>query len=257
MICLVLAAGYATRLYPLTKDYPKPLLKISNTTILDWLLDDIDSTGEIERYVVVANHKFYMYFKQWAAWHEHAAPIIVLDDGSTENDNRLGAVGDIQYAINVLSIDDDLLVIAADNVLDFSLSSFIQYYRYKQTPVIMRYWEKNVERLKTSGVVEIDESDEITRMEEKPTEPFAHWCTPPFYIYPRSVIPLIVQANCNVDAPGSLVAHIIKHIPVHAMEMHGKRYDIGDLESYEAVQKNFAGIKGCDFKPNVLSGISI
>ena len=133
MICMVLAAGYATRLYPLTENFPKPLLKVKDKTILDWLLDDIDSAKEISKYVIISNHKFVEHFENWAKNKKLSAPIVVLDDGSTDNDNRLGAVKDIEFAIEKENIDEDLLIIAGDNVLDFSFGGFINYFKEKKS----------------------------------------------------------------------------------------------------------------------------
>ena len=133
MKCLILAAGYATRLYPLTENFPKPLLKVGDKTILDWLIDDIDSSGVVEEYIVISNHKFIAHFTQWVK--TKSQKITVLDDGSVSNETRLGAVMDIQFAIDQLGLDDDLLVIAGDNVLDFSLTKFIAYAMEKKSSV--------------------------------------------------------------------------------------------------------------------------
>lgn len=124
MKCLILAAGYATRLYPLTENFPKPLLKVGDKTILDWLLDDIELSGEIDEYVVISNHKYAHHFDDWAKTKPYK--ITVVDDGTSTNETRLGAVKDVQFAIEKLKLDSDLLVIAGDNLLDFSLNSFIR-----------------------------------------------------------------------------------------------------------------------------------
>lgn len=243
MKCLILAAGYATRLYPLTENFPKPLLKVQDKTILDWLLEDIDGAGLVDEYVVISNHKFAHHFQTWAD--EHRLPITVLDDGTESNETRLGAVKDIQFAVDELKLDDDLLVIAGDNLLDFSLVSFIRYSKEKDTTCIMRYFEESETKLKKCGVVEIDENDKIICMEEKPSEPKSHWCCPPFYFYKRNDVPLVakgIASGCGVDAPGSFIAWLCTQTPVHAYEMQGKRYDIGNLASYEEVQKNYKGI---------------
>ena len=137
MKCLILAAGYATRLYPLTENFPKPLLKVGEKTILDWLLDDIDSAGLADGYIVISNHKYAPHFQDWAA--SHSLPITVADDGTSTNETRLGAVRDIQFAIDQLGLDDDLLIIAGDNVLDFSLTAFLRYVREKGTSCVMPF----------------------------------------------------------------------------------------------------------------------
>lgn len=243
MKCLILAAGYATRLYPLTENFPKPLLSVGEKTILDWLVDDIDEAGLIDEYVVISNHKFAHHFDAWAK--TKTQKITVVDDGTDSNETRLGAVKDIEFAINRLGISDDMLVIAGDNVLDFSLTKFVRYACEKKTSCIMRYYEAESARLSKSGVVEIDENDLVLSMQEKPKEPRSHWCCPPFYFYTREDsrrIPDAIAAGCGTDAPGSYIAWLCQQTAVHAMEMPGSRYDIGNLESYRAVQESYRGI---------------
>ncbi|MBE5809161.1 MAG: nucleotidyltransferase family protein [Clostridiales bacterium] len=243
MKCLILAAGYATRLYPLTENFPKPLLKVRDKAILDWLIEDIDRSGAVDGYIVVSNSRFAGRFAEWACG--HAQPITVLDDGTSSNETRLGAVKDIQFAIDALSIDDDLMVIAGDNLLDFSLTRFIRYFEQKGTTCVMRYYEAREEKLHKTGVAVVDDSDRIVDMEEKPAAPKSHWCTPPFYIYRRSDVPFVkkgIDAGCGTDAPGSFIAWLCGQTAVHAFEMPGKRYDIGNLESYEQVQRDYRGI---------------
>ncbi len=243
MKCLILAAGYATRLYPLTENFPKPLLKVGEKTILDWLLSDIDSAKLADGYIVISNHKFARHFQDWAA--AHPLPITVVDDGTSTNETRLGAVCDIQFAIDQLGLDDDLLIIAGDNVLDFSLTAFLRYAQEKGTSCVMRYYEADEKRLKKSGVAELGENDRLLSLEEKPEAPKSHWCTPPFYYYTRQDAAKIREAiadGCGTDAPGSLVAWMCQRSPMHSMEMPGSRYDIGNLESYETVQRTYRGI---------------
>jgi len=240
MKCLILAAGYATRLYPLTENFPKPLLKVGEKTILDWLVDDIDSAGLVDEYIVISNHKFASVFTGWAG-----PKVRVLDDGTSSNETRLGAVRDIQFAVEQLGLDDDLLVIAGDNLLDFSLVRFIEYAQEKGTTCVMRYYEPAVEKLRKTGVAAVDGNDLILSMEEKPAEPKSHWCCPPFYFYRRSDVPLVkvgIDSGCGVDAPGSFIAWLCTQTPVHAFEMPGHRYDIGNLASYEEVKRTYKGI---------------
>ena len=153
MKCLILAAGYATRLYPLTENYPKPLLEVKGKTILDWLIEDIGSLAD--EFIVVTNHKFAWHFETWA----QERKIRVIDDGTSSNETRLGAVRDIQFAIEKAALDDDLLIIAGDNLLDFSLEGFIRYAQQKNSSCTMRYREDDMARLRKSGVVTIGEDD--------------------------------------------------------------------------------------------------
>ena len=243
MKCLILAAGYATRLYPLTENFPKPLLTVGEKTILDWLIDDIDTSGEVDEYVVISNHKYFPHFLEWAK--TKAQKITVLDDGTTSNETRLGAVKDIQFAIDMLSLDSDMLVIAGDNVLDFSLTKFIDYTYQKNTSCIMRYFEPRHEKLLKTGVVTVGEDDIVVKMTEKSPTPETNWCCPPFYYYTKEDARLVAKGitdGCGTDAPGSYIAWLCTKTVVHAMEMPGKRYDIGNFESYEKVKSEYAGI---------------
>lgn len=244
MICLILAAGYATRLYPLTENFPKPLLKVGEKTILDHLTDDINAGGKVSEFVVISNHKFAHHFEDWAKTKSYK--ITVVDDGTSTNETRLGAVKDIKFAIDKLSLSDDMFIIAGDNVLDFSLNKFVDYSVAKNASCVMRYFEPEANKLKKSGVLEIDDNDLVLSMQEKPAEPKSNWCCPPFYFYKKADIARIDEAiddGCGVDAPGSLVSWMCKKSSVYAFEMPGSRYDIGNLESYELVQKTYKGIR--------------
>lgn len=243
MKCLILAAGYATRLYPLTENFPKPLLKVGEKTILDWLVDDIHTAGVVDEFVVISNHKFAHHFTSWAA--TKPQKITVVDDGTDSNESRLGAVKDIQFAIDQCGIDTDLLVIAGDNVLDFSLTKFIAYAQEKGTSCIMRYYDPDDKKLMKSGVVTIDANEKVLEMAEKPAVPATHWCCPPFYYYAKEDARLVqkgIDNGCGTDAPGSYIAWLCRQTTVHAMEMPGSRYDIGNLESYEKVKAEYQGI---------------
>lgn len=240
MKCLILAAGYATRLRPLTDNFPKPLLEVGGKPILDWILDDLRSSAEVDGYIVVTNHRFASIFEEWADGRPEE--ITVVDDGTSTNETRLGAVKDIQFALEATGHKGDLLVIAGDNLLDFSLGMFVEYALGKGTSCVMRYFEPSEERLHKCGVLEVDENGLILGMEEKPSEPKSHWACPPFYFYKKEDagrIPEAIASGCGTDAPGSLVAWLSSKVPVHAMEMPGKRFDIGDLKSYEAVKELF------------------
>ena len=258
MKCLILAAGYATRLYPLTKDFPKPLLEVAGKPILDWLISDLDQTGLIDEYIVVSNHKFAPIFEAWSQGTMGtvpsvssvanyrgtvpSVPISVIDDGTSSNETRLGAVKDILLGIETKNITDDLLVMAGDNLLSFSLQGFLAYAQSKNTTCVMRYYEPDEARLHKCGVAEFNDDGLILSMEEKPAHPKSHWCCPPFYFYKKEDLKLFKQGiaeGCGTDAPGSFIAWLSTKTPVHAYEMPGPRYDIGTLESYEAVKRNF------------------
>ncbi len=246
MKCLVLAAGYATRLYPLTENFPKPLLRVGEKTILDWLLDDIQASGAVEEFVVISNHKYLSCFREWAGTKPYK--ITLVDDGTETNETRLGAVNDMRLAQETLSSGDDLLVVAGDNLLDFSLAGFLAYAAGKKASCVMRYFEPSLEKLKKCGVLTVDADDRIRKMTEKSPSPASHWCCPPFYFYTRedaARLPEAIAAGCETDAPGSFLGWLCERSTVYAMEMPGRRYDIGNLESYEEVKKEYRGISVC------------
>ena len=240
MKCIILAAGYATRMYPLTENFPKPLLEVGGKPILDWLVEDLSPV--VEQFVVISNHKYAEHFEKWAA----GKAVGVVDDGTSTNESRLGAVRDIQFAIDSLQLSGDLLILAGDNVLDFSLRSFVEYTREKKTSCTMRYWEEDEAKLRRAGVSEVD-GERLASFEEKPREPKSNWCTPPFYYYTAEDVEKISEAiadGAGVDAPGSLVAWMCRHSVMHSMVMPGKRYDIGNLESYYQIRETYRGIEG-------------
>ena len=242
MTGIILAAGYATRMYPLTLNFPKPLLEVGGKKIIDHLLEDGERSG-IERFIVVSNHKFISLFREWAEGKDN---VMVLDDGSVDNEHRIGAVKDIEFAIEKAGINDDTLILAGDNVLDFSLSSFIEYGKAKGTSCIMRHRETDKARLSKTGVVTIDQSDLVLSMEEKPKEPKSEWAVPPFYYYVKEDLPLIkegIENGCGTDAPGSFVSYLAERRPVHAFLMPGKRFDVGSIEGYEKIRKEYKGIE--------------
>ena len=242
MICMVLAAGYATRLYPLTENFPKPLLAVGGKTILDRLLEDIDKQSDITGIVIISNHKFIQHFEQWKESTCFKNPIVIIDDGSVDNDNRLGAVRDIQFAVEKLNINDDLFVIAGDNVVDFSFDNFIKFAKEKNSSCVMCHKENSIQRLQKTAVITKKDNDLIISYEEKPQNPKGNLAVPPFYFYKNSDIKRTEQAiadGCNTDAPGSFAAWLSKKTNMFAWNMTGNRYDIGDLVSYERIKMKF------------------
>ena len=247
MKCVILAAGYATRLYPLTENFPKPLLKVGDKTIIDWLIGDLERTSVISEFIIVSNHKFVEHFQAWRDEATYRTPIRVLDDGTTDNANRLGAVKDIAFAMEACGISEDLMVVAGDNLLDFSLQGFLEYFAEKESTCVMRYFEPDVDRLRRTGVITLDEEQRILGMQEKPREPASNWAVPPFYIYHLKDLDKITRAVgngvCNVDAPGDFIAWLCDNTEVYAYEMPGARYDIGDLKSYREIGETYRGIR--------------
>ncbi len=238
---IVIAAGYATRLGELTKNFPKPLLKIGESTILGRMLDDIDRIPQIDEHIIITNHKFAPIFEEWAAGLNYTKPVTIVDDGTESNDTRLGAVCDLLFAMEKLSIDDDMLVVAADNILFFSFQEFVDFAIEKQTSCIMCHEQPSLEKLQRTGVVVVDDRWRVLNMEEKPHAPKSHWAVPPFYIYLKRDLDLVrhaVENGCGKDAPGNLAHYLVDHTPIHAWPMSAGRFDIGSLDTYlEACEK--------------------
>ena len=239
---IVIAAGYATRLGELTKNFPKPLLKIGDNTILGRMLDDIDTIPEIDEHIIITNHKFAPIFEEWAASLNYPKPVTIVDDGTETNDTRLGAVCDLLFAMERLAIDDDMLVVAADNLLFFSFGEFVNFAKEKGTSCIMCHHQPSVEKLQRTGVIEVDGEWRVLSMEEKPQEPKSHWAVPPFYIYLRKDLELVkgsVADGCGKDAPGNLAHYMARKSVLHAWPMSGGRFDIGSLDTYHEACERF------------------
>ena len=256
---IVIAAGYATRLGELTKNFPKPLLKIGENTILGRMLDDIDRIPEIDEHIIITNHKFAGIFEDWKKDLQYSKPITIVDDGTETNETRLGAVRDLIYAINggvipgdkefsivnsqLSIINDDLLVVAADNLLFFSFAEFVDFAKAKGTSCIMCHEQPSIEKLQRTGVVELDSDYRVLGMEEKPQVPKSHWAVPPFYIYLKKDLDLVrhsVENGCGKDAPGNLAHYMVEHTTMHAWPMSAGRFDIGSLDTYYEAVKRFA-----------------
>lgn len=241
MKTIVIAAGYATRLGELTKDFPKPLLKIGDNTILGRLLDDIDPIAAINEHIIITNHRFAPIFEKWAKEQHYTKPVTILDDGTSSNETRLGAVGDLLFAIEHLALKEDILVVAADNLLFFHFQDFVGFAKEKGTSCIMYHEQPSIEKLQRTGVVVLDENNKVLEMAEKPQVPKTHHAVPPFYLYMQKDFDLIrhcLENGCGNDAPGNLAHYLVEHTTMHAWPMNGGRLDIGSLDTYyEACEK--------------------
>jgi len=242
MKTIVIAAGYATRLGELTKNFPKPLLKIGKSSILGRMLDDIDRIAEIDEHIIVTNHKFAHIFEDWKKEQNYKKPITIIDDGTETNETRLGAVCDLLLAMEKCHIDDDMLVVAADNILYFSFQEFVDFAREKQTSCIMCHEQPSIEKLQRTGVIVVDDNMRVLNMEEKPQKPKSHWAVPPFYIYIKKDLELVrhsVENGCGKDAPGNLAHYMVDRTTMHAWPMSAGRFDIGSLDTYKEALELF------------------
>jgi glucose-1-phosphate thymidylyltransferase len=222
MKALILAAGYATRLRPLTDSIAKPLLPVGERPMVDWILDRIAETS-VDEVHLVTNARFAADFERWAADKD----VHVHDDGTTSNEDRLGAIGDIDF----VGLDDDLLVIASDNLFDFSLADYESYWRGKGGSCIAVYDVGDLELAKKYGVVDVDADDRVTNFVEKPEHPPTTLCATATYLYTREHVSLIatyLREGNPPDQPGNFIAWLHTRAPVYAYRFPGEWYDIGD-----------------------------
>ena len=217
MKAIILAAGYATRLYPLTKNFPKPLLEVGGKTILDHLVDQLKNMADIDGAYVVTNRRFYGHFADWACKNkviQAGLETEILNDGTTSNDKRLGAVGDIQFAIDACDIADDVLVLAADNILLFPLQKLVNTFKFNPASHVAVRHNPDYDDRKRRGNVRLDEDNRVLQFIEKPDRPISEWSALPVYIYPASILPRFeeyINNGGNPDAPGhfcGVVAHM-------------------------------------------------
>ena len=228
----------------MTENFPKPLLAVGESTILGRMLDDVDTIPEITEHIIISNHRFAPIFEDWKRRLHYSKPVTIIDDGTETNETRLGAVRDLLFAMEKLAIDDDLLVVAADNILEFSLKGFVEEFRKRGTSMIMCHHEPELRKLQRTGVIEVDEDMRVLQMQEKPEVPVSHWAVPPFYIYRREDLDLVrhsVENGCGADAPGNLARYLVSRTTLHAWPMPGPRFDIGSLDTYEEAKRRFGG----------------
>jgi glucose-1-phosphate thymidylyltransferase len=244
---LILAAGYATRLYPLTLDRPKPLLEVGGRPILDRLLDRLAPIGQLDGVHVVTNAKFAAHFRDWAAAFEPARPDLrpaIVDDGTTDDETKLGAIGDLALALDRAELgDDDLIVAAGDNLFSDDLDGFARMGLERNAPVEAVYDVGDLEQIKRYSSIVLDGDDRIVAFEEKPEHPQSTLAGIALYFYPRSVLPLVhtyLAEGNNPDQPGHLVAWLYPQLPVYAWRVPGRWFDIGSKETLAAADRAFS-----------------
>lgn len=245
MKLIILAAGYATRLYPLTLNRPKPLLEVAGKPLIEHVLEAIMPVGGIDHIYVVTNAKFTDHFSRWSEQYGETQPsanITIVNDGSTDDSNKLGAIGDIDFVITSASISDDLIVVAGDNLFSQGLKEFGEFCRTRRAPVLAVYDVGSLEEIKKYNSIETDEDGRIIFFEEKPAVPRSTLTGIALYYYPQSVLPLIqryIAEGNNRDQPGRLVEWMYRQTPFYTWRVQGLWYDIGSKEMLEEANRIF------------------
>jgi len=237
MKALILAAGYATRLYPLTANTPKPLLKLKGRPIIDYILDKIEQVGDIDRITIVSNNKFYDQFAEWLNEKHVTNPARyhLINDGSNTPEDRLGAIGDINLAIQQSNMDDDLLIVGGDNLFDFSLNEFTRFAReHAPHHSMCLYLPTNHINLTKYGLAQISEFAQITSFEEKPQSPKSNLIATCIYYIPKEKLHLVkeyLKAGHNQDTPGSYMQWLAQNDKLFGKICDGAWFDLGDFDA--------------------------
>jgi len=241
MKALILAAGYATRLYPLTKDQPKPLIKVGDKTIVEHILAKIEKIDEIDEIFLVTNNKFYQHFVDWHDNYQSNKNIKIINDGTLSNEDRLGAVGDLNFVLKKENIKDDLLLIAGDNLFGFSLRDFINFNKDKKTSIVAFYDLKDLMKVKGKYGVGILNGSKVIDFEEKPLVPRSSLASTACYLFSRDDLNLVdVLINeKSADNPGDLIKYLTERSEVHGFVFDEHWFDVGSFESLDIARKKY------------------
>ena len=244
MKALILAAGYAVRLKELTHDTPKPLLAIGGRKIIDRIVEKLIKTGKIDSICLVTNAKFFEKFNIWLKHSKYHDKISLINDGTTSNEMRLGAIKDLEIAISEKHIDDDLLVIAGDNLFEFDLDEFLKYASDRPDGISVALYDiKDYASARRFGVVKVDRDNRIVDFEEKPEGPKSTLISTGIYYFPKKKLPFIKEyldtSGKGDDAPGYCISWLAKVDVVHGFIFSEDWYDIGDIESLKKADSEY------------------
>lgn len=247
MKCILLCAGYATRLFPLTENFPKALLEIEdNKPLLNYILDEVNTLDEVDEIYVVTNNRYNEHFENWAKTVNSKKPIKVINDHTNNNDDRLGAIGDISYTINLENINDDVLIIAGDTLFDYKLKDMISYYKEVKAPIVACKEIDDIEILKRCATVKVKDDNRIVDLVEKNNNPESNIVAFATYVYPKEVLKYInsyLEEGNNPDAPGYFAEYLYKKVPVYAYLFNGECFDVGTHESLKEVREMYKNRK--------------
>lgn len=249
MKLIILAAGYATRLYPLTLDQPKPLLPVAGKPMMEHVVDNIGTIRAIDHAYIVTNAKFVTHFENWAR--SYTRPNLqfgftIVNDNSTDDSNKLGAIGDLHLVLTKFELNEDIIVIGGDNLFSNDLAGFGDYCQQKNAPVTGVYDVGDLEQIKKYNAIEIDQDERIEFFEEKPQVPRSTLTGIALYFYPRATLPLIrqyVAEGNNPDQPGRLVQWLYPRVPFYAWKVPGLWYDVGSIETLEEANRVFGELR--------------
>jgi len=239
---IVLAAGYATRLYPLTKNKPKPLLEVAGEPIINHIIKKIEEIEEINEIFIVTNQKFYTIFKKWLSNLKSTKKIEIINDKTTSNEDRLGSLGDINFVIGQENIKEGIMVVAGDNLFEFSLKGVIELYKKNNKSAVALYDVKDKELAKQYGIVGINKDNKMIEFEEKPEKPKSTLASTGIYIYPSYILPMLqdfVKKYHNSDKAGNFLEWLHKKEPVYCYITEKKWIDIGTFDQLEKARKEF------------------
>jgi glucose-1-phosphate thymidylyltransferase len=241
MTILILAAGYATRLYPLTLERPKPLLEVGSRTILSYIFEKIGRIRKVDNCFIVTNQKFFGHFKKWVA--ESGIAAEVINDETTTNEDRLGAIRDIEFAVKKKGIDDELLVIGGDNLFEFDLEVFLDFAKARTPAATLALFDiKDVKKASLYGVAKIDASAKVIDFKEKPQKPDSTLIATCVYYFPKEKLKLIleyVSSGKGQDAPGNYIKWLSERGQMYGYVFKEPWYDIGDLKSLKEADKKY------------------
>ncbi len=245
MKALILAAGYATRLYPLTINRPKPLLPVGGRPLIDYIMDKLEELPELQEIYVVTNNRFFKNFQEWASKHPSSKKISVINDKTLTNEDRLGAIGDMQLVIKEAKINDDLLIIAGDNLFSFKMRDFIDFARaHSPGCSIVLHNIGSREEARKYGVVKIDENNKLLSFAEKPAEPESNLVAVCIYYFPKNKLSKVaeyLEQSKHKDAPGNYIGWLVQNDGVCGFIFEDEWYDIGDKTIYERIKDTYKG----------------
>lgn len=239
MKCIILCAGYATRLYPLTLNKSKPLLEIKGKPIINYLVDNAFSVLDIDEIFIVTNNKFYNDFESWKMKYYADKNISVINDNTISNEDRLGGIGDLNKVLVDKNIDGDFLLLLGDNYFDFDLNEIVKEFKKNNSNTIALYDLHDLNSAKNFGVLKTDDKGKIVSFVEKPENPDSTLISTGIYVYSKNEIPLIkdyMKTSKSKDGPGYLVQHFLDFRNVYGFVLDGNWYDIGTKEVYEKIK---------------------